>query len=237
MGELSNWLTESNIESAGIDIAQKIEATFGPNPCTRLHWQEGDNGDVNDAPCNSKRCHDCGPRKQLELQLQLQAAFGDYCYIQSYTTKDELDTVIERIRKRAHRSATEWKYAVVGDDYLGWILSSNLPPAPSTTLKTLGDWIRRITHAYRYGDGRLRRSRSMSRLTLRKRKSNTGQPSIWRLVTRRWVPAYAIPDTLDELLTEIETEHYFRKRDWLDQHIQQGRSSTFVAADEWVDPA
>ena len=107
------------------EVVDLIEDTFGPNPCTRLHLQ----ADTEDLylPCDSKRCEDCGPRKQATMTQQLEATMGEYTYIQRIETKQQLERTLARVKKQAQRAGDEFKYQSTGDDYLGHILISNLP--------------------------------------------------------------------------------------------------------------
>ena len=46
---------------------QKVEDTFGPNPCTSMKFLSRITGDWIAVPCGRKRCVHCGPRKKFHL--------------------------------------------------------------------------------------------------------------------------------------------------------------------------
>jgi hypothetical protein len=161
-------------------IDEKVENTFGPNPCTTLHLQT-DDGEHLHLTCDRKRCVDCGPRKKLIIQLQMQQGFGDHAYITTYDNRLDLDRAIETSRKAAQRAGHGFLCQSVGDSTLGWIVASNRPLRPNQRLTTLGDWTRRILDRYHHSVERIRRSHALGRVSLVTlyRKSNSGQASPW----------------------------------------------------------
>ena len=144
-------------------ISESIEDTFGPNPCTSLKLLNDVTGDLLELPCDRKHCDTCGPRKQVKMRLQLQTAFGEYTYI--LRIKDPTK-VIARMKKQNDRHNLGWQYQSVGDEYLGYILISNLPIIENQNRTSLKDWLDRVLHNWLYGDKRIRRTRSVGRLSL-----------------------------------------------------------------------
>jgi hypothetical protein len=173
-------LERRRAELKHINIEDKVENTFGPNPCTTLHLQT-DDGDHLNLTCDRKRCVDCGPRKKLTIQLQMQQGFGDNAYITTYTDRITLDRDIERTRKAARRSGHSLLLQSVGDDTLGYIVVSDRPIHTGQRLTTLSDWTRRILDTYHHSVRRIRRSYALGRVSLVTlyRKSNSGQASPW----------------------------------------------------------
>ncbi len=146
-----------------ITIAQKIEDTFGENPCENLKLHNSETGETLEIPCNGKRCEHCSPRKILTMRLQMREAFGEYTYV--LRTSDP-SRHIARLKKQAQRAGVEWLYQSVGDDYLGYILISNLPIEEGQNRTSLADWLERVVHQWMRGDKRIRRTRSIGRLSL-----------------------------------------------------------------------
>jgi len=125
-----------------------------------------------------------GPRKELTIRLQLDS-IGHFGYIKRYTTRRQLDRSIERIRKQAARAGDEQLlYQSVGDPTLGWILVSNYQLEDEMNRTDVREWYDRIIGQWHHSVNRMRRSRSLgrvSRLTY-KRKGNSGQPSVWTFI-------------------------------------------------------
>ena len=61
-------------------ITEKLEDTFGPNPCTSLKLLNDQTGDLLELPCNGTRCVDCSPRKHAKIQMQLQTTLREHTY-------------------------------------------------------------------------------------------------------------------------------------------------------------
>jgi len=191
-------------------ISEKLEDTFGPNPCTSLKLQH-DNGQLIETGCDSKRCEHCSPRKQAKMQMQLQTAFGEYTYVLRVADPSK---IIARLKKQNDRHKLGWIYQSVGDDYLGYILISNLPIIENQNRTSLQDWLSRVIQQWLKGDKRVRRSRSLTSLslfTLRVRKSASGDnrpKSPWRRLSR-WTKE-DIP--LDDPLTEDEKRALWKQK-------------------------
>jgi len=195
---------------------------FPPNPCTRLHF-ENDAGDVIHVPCDSKRCHDCGPRKQHIMQQQLKDGFGTYTHIEAIATRQECDRLVERNKKRGKQQGIKHLYQIVGDHQRGFIMISNME-LTRTTLQTLADWMERVLTMYRAADRRVRRSWGLgplSRLTRKDSLASRESPSLWRRVTRQWVAVMHVPDTFEELQRTIEGEEYFKRRDYAAKRLRE----------------
>lgn len=162
-----------------VNIDDRLNNTYGDNPCTALRFTDGE--ETIEVPCDTKRCEHCGPRKQLRMRLQLQEAMGEHCYILRTTN---IDKTIARLKKQYQRSGEEWIYQSVGDDYLGYILISNLPINENSNRTTLKDWLDRIIHNWIHGDKRLRRSRIIGTLSLftHRRRGQRGT-SPWKRVS------------------------------------------------------
>jgi len=200
-------------------IADKVEDTFGPNPCTSLRLRH-DDGTVIELACDGKRCIHCGPRKELTIRLQLDS-IGHYGYIRRYRTRNGLDRCIERIRKQAARTGDDTLlYQSVGDETLGWIIVSNYQLEDDENRTNIRDWYDRIIGQWHHSVQRMRRSRALgrvSRLTYR-RKGKTGQPSPWqRAVIDFDDSAWREPMSEDEKLAlwigkrDIEAAGYVKK--------------------------
>ncbi len=187
-------------------ITEQIEDTFGPNPCTTLKLLNDETGDLLELPCDSKRCQDCSPRKQLTMTLQLQTTFGEYTYVLRVTNPDK---IIARMKKQNDREDLGWMYQSVGDDYLGYIIISNLPIIENQNRTSLKDWLQRVIHNWLYGDKRLRRTRKIGRLSLfaYRRKCNKGQ-SAWA----RFVEFVRDDTPWREPLTEDEKLHIWQEK-------------------------
>ena len=167
-------------------ISDKIEATFGPNPCTQLHLQTED-GDNLYLTCDNKRCVHCGPRKKLTIQLQAEQTFGDHAYITTFDNRQELDRALETARKAASRRSEEFIFQSVGDATLTYIVASNRPLLDGQRMSMLGDWMRRILDYYHRSVQRIRRSYALGRVSLvtLRRKGKSGQASPWSRITQR----------------------------------------------------
>jgi len=176
IADIKGWAQERT----HIDIAQRVEDTFGPNPCDQLKLIHKDGSTIR-IPCNGKRCIHCGPRKEMLITLQMEAGFGQYAYITTFTSRQSLDRCIEKVRKAATRAGEQLLLQSVGDPTLGWIVTSNRPMEESQRLTTLADWTRRIIERYHHSVNRIRRSYLLGRLSLVRirRTTKSGQPSPW----------------------------------------------------------
>ena len=174
-----NW-DKKLAEVKAINIEDKIEATFGPNPCQQLHLQT-DQGEHLYLTCDNKRCIHCGPRKKAIIQLQMEASFGEYAYITVYDNRLDLDRAISSTRKRAQRDNHKPLIQSVGDSTLGWIVVSDRPMRDNQRLTTLADWTRRILDTYHHSVQRIRRSYALGRVSLltQRRRAKSGQTSSW----------------------------------------------------------
>ncbi len=165
-------------------ISESIDDTFGPNPCTSLKLLNEITNELVEKPCDGKRCIHCSPRKQANMQYQLQSAFGEYAYI---LRVNDPAPIIERLKKQNQRHDLGWIYQSVGDADMGYILISNLPIIEHQNRTSLKDWLQRVVESWASSTRRVRRSRSIGRLSLlpirRKRQQGT---SVWKRVTM-WV--------------------------------------------------
>ena len=168
-------------------VDEKIQNTFGPNPCTNLKLVD-DTGELLELICDSKRCPDCSPRKQATMQLQLAHTFGVNAYIHRYATTAEAATITARLKKEAQRAGDVLLYQNVGDDYTGAILITDRPQHGHQARTNLMDWMKRIIQSWLYGDNRIRRSQAIGRLSLLtyKRRVKVGT-SPWQRLTARFV--------------------------------------------------
>jgi hypothetical protein len=190
-------------------IEDKVEATFGPNPCQQLHLQTN-TGDHLYMVCNLKRCIHCGPRKKATFWEQTKATLGANVYvtrIKPGESLNELTRGLERAKKESQRNGIETPYAVVGDDTLGRIVISEHPIHPNQRRMDLDAWRDRILDLWHHSVERLRRSRifgSVSLVTL-KRKGKSGQGSPWwrRSVTTDLVEEAETHNWAD-MLAEVE---------------------------------
>ena len=202
------WLTgfdgfeqiQAEIKTRSID--EKIEEKFGTNQCRRMHFVNDTTGEEVWTACNSRKCMYCGPRVVEKLRLQTVAAFDQYVHIETYKTRTEVDTTLERIRKDAYRHGDKLLYLVVGDDQLGFIVATSLPQRPGQHLKTLSEWMERITNMYRSAHSRMRRSRAIGRLSqVTRRMKDAIGTSPWRAVFT--AHQYGLStDTWDEILQQ-----------------------------------
>jgi hypothetical protein len=202
-------------------IREKVEGTFGPNPCTSRKFLD-DDGNEYGTVCDLKRCAHCGPRKELLMTLQLRAGFGDAAWIATIhrtcqclktgadCTHDPLDEwkrAYDAAKKRAQRAGVEPpEYQIVGDDGVdGRIVVSAVQVIPGQRHAYLSDWLRRITERYRAGTERLRRSYRLGRIALvsrvaQIRRGQLGTRSRWRYkrhVTARDMEILAVIRTAD----------------------------------------
>ncbi len=225
MGELSKLLAENLASSRLVEISDRVEDTFGPNPCQHLRMVNQETGERIEHLCDTKRCVHCGPRKQMTIQLQMEATFGKYCYITTFDNREDLDRAIRKIKKIAQRDGQQHPYQSVGDTTLGWILVSDIPPGTGQGLKTLSDWMRRILERYHNAAQRIRRSYSLGRVSLvslRVGRGTRDKPSIWQVMTRRWALVRAVEDdNWDDMRDEI---------DYRDGNL-------YDEPPNWVDPA
>ena len=191
-------------------VDEKIQNTFGPNPCTTLHLQT-DDGDHLHLTCDRKRCVDCGPRKKAQLWLQTTNTLGANVYVTRIEPGESLEPLtrgLERAKKDAQRKGISTAYTVVGDDTLGHIVISDHPIHPDQRRMALDDWRDRILDLWHHSVERLRRSRifgSVSLVTLY-RKSKSGQ-SPWSMVqeyqNKRKMEDQAVIDERDALTADI----------------------------------
>ena len=203
-------LAELHEELAQIDIAERLDETFGENQCTSLKMQNMDTGEVFEMICNRKTCNDCGPRKAMLNDMQARESFGDLVWI-SRTTRQEVDRALNAAKKRRERNSEQFTYLVVGDDYNGYFFVSDQQLSPYQRRMSLADWRRQIGHAYRYG-GRRRCSRSVSSVSLvRRRRRNTNKrhdaPSYRRYIDgggSQWLAAVG----------QIHEEHVQRREEY-----------------------
>ena len=164
-------------------ISDKIEATFGPNPCTTLHLQTND-GDHLYLTCDRKRCVDCGPRKEMTIWLQTIQEIGPIGYvdrIQPGESLEEFEQGLQRAKKEAQRGGEPTTYQVVGDSTLGRIILSTRPLTPNARRMNLDEWRKRVIDMYHHSVQRIRRSYALGRVSLVTlyRKGKSGQASPW----------------------------------------------------------
>ncbi len=186
-------------------IEQKVEDTFGPNPCKRIKLVNKATGETMRMLCNTKRCIHCGPRKQALIQFQLYE-LGEYAYISSGENIEDINRCLEKIKKRARAAGVEYIYQIVGDDSLGYILVSDVKITEQQTLNKLDSWMRRILDRYHDAGRRIRRSRALGRVSLIRlyRKSKSGNPSPWYIETMDTIAALEVEDLdWDELMVLI----------------------------------
>ena len=187
-------------------ISEKLEDTFGPNPCTTLKLLNEVTNELVEKPCDGKRCVHCSPRKQANMQYQLESAFGEYAYV---LRVNDPGPIIQRLKKQNDRHDLGWIYQSVGDADMGYILISNLPIIEHQNRTSLKDWLQRVVESWVSSSRRVRRSRSIGRLSLlplrRKRQQGT---SVWKRVIM-----WAKDDTpWREPLTEAEKLHIWREK-------------------------
>ncbi len=186
-------------------ISEKLEDTFGPNPCTSLKLLNDVTGDLLELPCDRKHCQDCGPRKSLKMQIQLTETFGEYTYI---LRVDDPGPIIQRMKKQNDRLDLGWVYQSAGDPQRGYILISNLPIYENQNRTSLKDWLKRVINKWMYSDGRLRRTRSIGRMSLVPVRVRTQQgTSVWkrlagRLMSLRDIQQQRLIDDRDAALRE-----------------------------------
>ena len=163
-------------------IADKVEEKFGPNPCQRLTLQNSETGETIHKACDSKRCHDCAPRKRWLLAQQTKA-LGDTIWVTRHHNYTDITRALERAKKQHQRNGIEYQYTITGDAYLGWIIASTVQIMPEQRWMALKDWLFPILDAYQYGDSRLRRSRILGRMSLVPLRAVVKQgTSMWRTV-------------------------------------------------------
>lgn len=204
-----NWLDQLHYELEATDIAQKVEDTFGPNLCTGLKLHNETSGEILALICDQKRCVHCSPRKQMTIQLQMQA-LGEYVFVARLTDLTDLNRSLERIKKQSQRGGIDYKYQIVGDERLGWIVISTVELLTEQRYMKLSDWTKRILDLYRYARGRIRRSYALGRVSLvpYRRRRNSGQGSSWYRRTADTEAVRAVEDLeWNDLRDEIDYEH------------------------------
>jgi len=203
-----------------IDIVQRVEDTFGPNPCQQLKLEHED-GTTMLLPCNGKRCIHCGPRKEMTIWLQVQTVLGEYAYVERLSNNDQYRDVergIERAKKDVQRGRSATTYQIVGDETLGRIVVSSKPLTPRARLMKLSEWKRRIIDMYHHSVNRIRRSFALGRVSLvpLRRTTKSGQPSPWRYKSQRVSIREAVLDTVmerrDALTEEVGWHVWFEGR-------------------------
>lgn len=194
-------------------IQEKVTDTLGENPCRTLILLH-ENGDRLALTCNRKRCTDCGTRKQLTLQLQMEAAFGETVWVSDSLTRTQIQTALEAAKKRKQRLGTTFTYQVVGDDSLGYIIISDSQLHEQQRHSYLNQWVKRILNRYHMAARRIRRSLvigSMSLVPLRK-KSNRGQPSPWTALTGATRLTIALSgDTYETFTQDMELKQHAKR--------------------------
>jgi hypothetical protein len=183
-------------------IGEKLEDTFGPNPCNTLKLTHAETGEQIGLTCNRKRCRDCGPRKQMTLQLQLEL-LGKHAYIARTDNRAEIDQAIEAAKKRKQRNGEDFLYTIVGDDSLGYLIISNVKLHQDQRYMILAEWFRRILNLYHDAAQRIRRSRAfgvMSLIATRRPIANRDIPSPWH---RRTVDSVLVEDVSHLDWTEL----------------------------------
>ena len=192
-------------------ITDKIEDTFGPNPCTSLvlHLEDGTSFG---SPCNRKRCRDCGPRKKAIMWEQTLNQLGDIAYVTRLKpgeSHEPLTRGLERAKKDKQRKGIATAYTIVGDDTLGHLIISDRPIHPNQRRMDLREWRDRILDLYHHSVQRIRRSRIFGKMSLvhRRRKNNKGQPSPWRRRTLNTEHVRAVEDlNWGDELARLEAE-------------------------------
>ncbi len=184
----------------GASIADRVLETFGPNPCRRQELVSPE-GETVGFECDRKRCSDCGPRKQLQIQLQLTESLGTIAWVGRVApatvgtdghTVDSAEhaTLVRSLaatKKQHQRNGTEFTYQITGDKVQGWIVVSDVQLAATQARMVLKDWFKRIADSYRVSAQRIRRSVSLGRVSLmsrlyRMKEGNSGHPSGWRFL-------------------------------------------------------
>jgi hypothetical protein len=207
-----SWL-KANRRRRVFSIAEKVEATLGPNPCTRGVLENQD-GDV--SVCGAKGCAECGPRRRLQLRLQTLEGFGNAAYITEYTDRDEMQRDKNRVNRSAWRryastgnDRDKLTYMIVGDEWRGWIAVTDKPMHPEQRLSDLGQWIDRVIHRYSTSTERLCRSYVLgwlSRLTSYLMPSGDTKQT-WRLR----IPDYKEIDAVDATIQGISDAFWYRE--------------------------
>jgi hypothetical protein len=200
-------ITQRIFERRHQAMADQLE----PNPCERLTLLNQETGETIQLVCDSKRCHDCGPRKQKILKMQLQT-MGPNVWVATIKLRADVDRALERAKKRSQRKGQSFTYNIVGDDYLGYIVVSDAQLHPEQRFMAIADWWDRILHAYRYGDNRIRRSRALGRMSLVTLKAVVKEgTSKWRALFR------GSGASLGKY--ERDLNAHIRERDeWTDEH-------------------
>ena len=123
---------------------------------------------------------------------------GPFPYVMRVDTKDELDRILERAKKRKQRKGHEYAYFAVGDDFDGFILLTDVALDKRARQMDLASWKDRIIISYRYGR-RVRLTRGLVTLSLfvRDITDRKGRKSRYAMVDRdRWRKQV---DTIDNL--------------------------------------
>ena len=191
ISELYAIMDRNDRERQQRTIAEKLDATFGPNLC-KQRYLYGPNAERAELICDLKRCIYCGPRKEMTMMLQLEAAFGELIYVGRTMSRAQIDTALERDKKARQRGAEgELLYQIVGDAATGFIIVSNRPLVDSQRRMRLRDWTKRIIDAYHHAGQRIRRSLAIGRLSLvpPRRGRKQGHPSSDWLHTLQLLPA------------------------------------------------
>jgi hypothetical protein len=152
-------------------------------------------------------------------------AMGSNVYVARLTNLTDLELGLQRVKKQAQREGYTYRYQIVGDDNLGYIVVSDVELIPEQRYMQLSDWTQRIIDLYRYARKRIRRSYALGRVSLvpLRRSSNSGQPSSWM---RRTVDTEAFRAVEDMTWSDLEAELAYLHDDVFDVH-----------PDNWVSPA
>lgn len=164
---------------------QEIES-FGE--CEAREIRNLETGDSFTVQCDNKQCPICGMKKGTNLMYAIRATCGPFPYVMRVDTKDELDRILERAKKRKQRGKLDYAYFAVGDDFDGFILLTDVPLDRAARQMDLASWRDRIIISYRYGR-RIRLTRGLVTLSLfvRDITDRKGRKSRYAMVDRdRW---------------------------------------------------
>ena len=158
-------------------ISQQIEDTLGPNNCQALRLVHSDTQDEILGICDSKRCLDCGPRKQMAISLQMNAMGPSAFHGRVEPEWDpetetmradltEVDRALEKLKKQKQRQGQDFTYQVTGDAIMGYQVISTVRLWTGQQLTKLSKVKKAILNAYHTASERIRRSQALGRVSL-----------------------------------------------------------------------
>lgn len=223
-------------------IVAKVDATFGPNPCT-ASAEIAREGQFRPAgqPCDSKRCIYCGPRKEALFQLGTTADFPERPFIGHFERSAEcrcskkktkphscdLDSEVVRLRKAAERGGFVFRYTIVPDLFGGgfWVISNG--GLTGTRERSLKKWFRKCRDLYSISIDRVRRSKWLMKVSViasglsRKapKKTSRDTPRAWRRMKQISADEKVAEETRSEMIHAFDRKR--QRAEWVEYRKKQ----------------